>query len=257
MIDVATKSFLGVTVSCARCHDHKFDAISTADYYSLTGFLHSSDYRQVRFESIQQNKKVASELSEINRRYQDEILKLLEDQEIVPPSQNEDLTDEWIVFDFATLPQSQYMQDGYIFGDQAIQAGHPYFLSEGETPEIGFADGGAAVNDPFWNRLESVNEIIPQNKSELSKVSKSGRTLRTPTIELKDGNVGCYVAGKGHVIACVDSHRLVRGPLHGETIKNFDHGSGKKWVQLNLKRYVNHRLHLEFVPEKDQQYPSA
>ncbi|NLT69181.1 MAG: DUF1549 domain-containing protein, partial [Verrucomicrobiaceae bacterium] len=41
-IDVYSKAFLGLTVSCARCHDHKFDAISTADYYALTGYLHSS-----------------------------------------------------------------------------------------------------------------------------------------------------------------------------------------------------------------------
>ena len=59
MLDVMSKTFLGVTVACARCHDHKFDAISTADYYSLSGFLQSSDYRQVRFESIEQNRRVA------------------------------------------------------------------------------------------------------------------------------------------------------------------------------------------------------
>jgi hypothetical protein len=41
-IDVMTKSFLGLTVACARCHDHKFDAISTEDYYALSGFLQSS-----------------------------------------------------------------------------------------------------------------------------------------------------------------------------------------------------------------------
>jgi cytochrome c553 len=41
-IDVMTKTFLGVTVACARCHDHKFDAISTKDYYALAGFLQSS-----------------------------------------------------------------------------------------------------------------------------------------------------------------------------------------------------------------------
>ncbi|MEO8131477.1 MAG: DUF1549 domain-containing protein, partial [Bryobacteraceae bacterium] len=34
-IDVAGKAFLGLTISCARCHDHKFDPISTKDYYSL------------------------------------------------------------------------------------------------------------------------------------------------------------------------------------------------------------------------------
>ncbi len=41
-IDVLCKSFLGLTVACARCHDHKFDAISTEDYYSMSGYLQSS-----------------------------------------------------------------------------------------------------------------------------------------------------------------------------------------------------------------------
>lgn len=41
-IDVMSKTFLGLTVACARCHDHKFDAISTKDYYALAGFLQSS-----------------------------------------------------------------------------------------------------------------------------------------------------------------------------------------------------------------------
>ena len=41
-VDVFSKTFLGLTVACARCHDHKFDAISTQDYYSLSGFLRAS-----------------------------------------------------------------------------------------------------------------------------------------------------------------------------------------------------------------------
>ncbi len=41
-IDVMSKTFLGLTVACARCHDHKFDAIPTEDYYALAGFLQSS-----------------------------------------------------------------------------------------------------------------------------------------------------------------------------------------------------------------------
>jgi len=40
-IDVITKGFLGATVVCARCHDHKFDAITTKDYYALHGILNS------------------------------------------------------------------------------------------------------------------------------------------------------------------------------------------------------------------------
>jgi cytochrome c553 len=40
-IDVVTKGFLGLTVSCARCHDHKFDPIPQKDYYSLHGIFAS------------------------------------------------------------------------------------------------------------------------------------------------------------------------------------------------------------------------
>jgi hypothetical protein len=40
-IDVTTRGLMGLTVSCARCHDHKYDPIPTADYYSLYGVFRS------------------------------------------------------------------------------------------------------------------------------------------------------------------------------------------------------------------------
>ncbi len=41
-LDVLGKTFLGLTIACARCHDHKFDPIRQADYYALAGYLQSS-----------------------------------------------------------------------------------------------------------------------------------------------------------------------------------------------------------------------
>ncbi len=41
-VDVASKAFLGLTVACARCHDHKFDPISTEDYYAMAGVFRST-----------------------------------------------------------------------------------------------------------------------------------------------------------------------------------------------------------------------
>lgn len=41
-VDVTGRAFLGLTLACARCHDHKFDPIPTADYYSLAGIFFSS-----------------------------------------------------------------------------------------------------------------------------------------------------------------------------------------------------------------------
>jgi len=45
-LDVTGKTFLGLTVACARCHDHKFDPVTQEDYYGLYGYLKSSRYTQ-------------------------------------------------------------------------------------------------------------------------------------------------------------------------------------------------------------------
>lgn len=52
-IDVVTRGLMGLTVTCARCHDHKFDPIPQADYYSLYGIFRSSHEPTLRplFES--------------------------------------------------------------------------------------------------------------------------------------------------------------------------------------------------------------
>ena len=42
-IDTISRAFLGLTVGCARCHDHKFDPISTTDYYAMAGIFRSTE----------------------------------------------------------------------------------------------------------------------------------------------------------------------------------------------------------------------
>lgn len=43
-LDALSRGFLGLTLACARCHDHKFDPISIEDYYSLAGVFYNTDY---------------------------------------------------------------------------------------------------------------------------------------------------------------------------------------------------------------------
>ncbi len=45
-VDATTRGFLGLTVACAQCHDHKFDPIPTQDYYSLLGVFTSTKVRE-------------------------------------------------------------------------------------------------------------------------------------------------------------------------------------------------------------------
>lgn len=249
MIDVMSKTFLGMTVACARCHDHKFDAISTADYYSLSGFLQSSDYRQVRFESIEKDRQVSKQLAELDAKYQRQIRDLLDGEGIAFPRQMSYLTDDSIIVDYSNIAPSRYMQDGFIFGGSPRREGYAYL---DDSNSLRIATHGAAASDAFWNGLESVTVGHVQDQSRIASLPMSGRTLRTPTFELTDATVSVLVQGTGHVVACVDSHRLIAGPLHGETVRAID-AKEKAWVTLDLKRYMGHRLHLELVPAKDAQ----
>ncbi len=45
-VDMISRRFLGLTVACARCHDHKYDPIRTQDYYALAGVFASSKYHE-------------------------------------------------------------------------------------------------------------------------------------------------------------------------------------------------------------------
>src|SRR5262249_61900720 len=65
MLDVFGKTFMGLTIACARCHDHKFDAISTKDYYAMSGFLESSGYRLVPFHTPEDNRKTPGVIREV------------------------------------------------------------------------------------------------------------------------------------------------------------------------------------------------
>ena len=55
-IDVVGKSVVGLTVSCARCHDHKYDPILQTDYYALYGFFSSTRYPFAGSENDQYQK---------------------------------------------------------------------------------------------------------------------------------------------------------------------------------------------------------
>ena len=70
-VDVTTKVFLGLTVGCAQCHDHKYDPIPTKDYYSLLGIFRSSKSNQyplvpeAEVERYKAQKKKIDALNEI------------------------------------------------------------------------------------------------------------------------------------------------------------------------------------------------
>ena len=74
IIDTTSKAFLGLTLSCCRCHDHKFDALSMQDYYSLYGVISSSRIDYANIVSTEQCKELKSNLQQRKMALQDAIV---------------------------------------------------------------------------------------------------------------------------------------------------------------------------------------
>jgi len=78
-IDVISKAFLGLTVSCARCHDHKFDPISQQDYYGLAGIFTSWLPAQVTLDTPERQDLHCAELSAMKGQLRERLAVVWED----------------------------------------------------------------------------------------------------------------------------------------------------------------------------------
>ena len=75
MIDVSTKTFLSLTVACARCHDHKFDAVSTKDYYALHTILASSRFANHDLYPVEETRAWVEQLDAVRPQLRESFLK--------------------------------------------------------------------------------------------------------------------------------------------------------------------------------------
>jgi cytochrome c553 len=67
-IDTLTRGFFGLTVACARCHDHKYDPISTEDYYALAGVFASTEYEETPLVSPEEVEAAKEALTEDEKK---------------------------------------------------------------------------------------------------------------------------------------------------------------------------------------------
>jgi hypothetical protein len=271
MVDVFSKSFLGLTVSCARCHDHKFDAISTEDYYALFGVLRSSHYRMVRFETDQQEASIAEtlhKLSDTNQSlFREELAQAWKQASQQAIDANISVTvpdrlpenDPRTKFDSRSLAKDDFRTNGQTFGNTQTHTGDIRLLLNSQSPagySFRVSSTPSIAADPFWSHQKSkVQATNASNRN--NQVHIAHKTFLTPTFTLETDYVSFLVRGSFRAFAAIDSHRLVNGPLHGETIFESKTNNPKefRWVTShNLGRYKGKRFHLEFSPLDDQNF---
>jgi len=284
MVDVFSKTFLGMTVACARCHDHKFDAISQEDYYALFGYLRSSDYRLVRFETDLQHRKIASmRESRFDVIKEDAKKPLQRLVDLVPPIEGIDSAEssrsKWLVdsatkiaqhrslaaslvdvqshnlvFD-ARLPDPRlWTSDSVIYGSSSQRVGALYWERGANGSQWSVHRLTEGVRDPFWNPMTQTSHGV-NRQNRYSQVQEAGKLMPTQKFTLQSGKVSYLVRGSFRAFACIDSHRLIAGPLHGETL--FENGGADqeyRWVTQSLDRYKGKTVHIELSPLQDKAF---
>lgn len=139
-IDVVTRGLLGMTVGCARCHDHKFDPIPTEDYYSLYGVFASSKepdelpiigspkeasaYAEFEKELAKREKVVADYESEALGKVMDELRSRAGDCLIVVARENQNWSKVPAVFADKNEPRKQLVDRWKRYLEQNAKGEH-------------------------------------------------------------------------------------------------------------------------------------
>jgi hypothetical protein len=256
-VDTFGKAFLGLALGCARCHDHKFDAISDEDYYAIAGMVMSSSYRQVPFQTLEHNRAVAARLAAADAKMRKELHPLIESVAGVALSQDTASEDaaiaagQVVLADYTRIPVATP-----IIADAAawewVPAGQPTIVTtteDGQSP-IRVEILGHARSDAIWGTTQSTAD---RDSKPLGEVDRAGRVLRTPKRRVTEGVLWHRVRGNLQIFTVVDSHVILQGgPLHGPNLMTVDTKGEWKWIKQDLRRDIKdwdagHVVHVEYA----------
>jgi hypothetical protein len=223
-IDVFGKAFLGMTVACARCHDHKFDAIPTRDYYGLFGFVQSSRYVQAPL------RPVAADAPEYRAALdaQQALTAAWAPDAAPTPRGFEPRPDEVVIAD-AAAPQRGWYVTGDAFGD-APRTGLLCPNAGAEKPLL------VQLPGPFW----------------LSCAAGSQRegTVATEAFALEHRYVHVRAAGDhSRVKLIVDGFHIVRNPIYGGLHRNVDKAD-PHWLTFDIEMWRGRTAFLQAIDQR-------
>jgi hypothetical protein len=287
-VDTFSKAFLGLTVACARCHDHKFDAISTADYYQLCGVFQSSrralQWLDVDGQSASHVAYVQAAASEL-----ESMLPATQPEQSHDALARDSLRQHWKHFrSEGSTEHPQYALDAMgnavdgtawqVRWDEMVakvrdeqQQWEQWFASTtpiadftNQRPQaIGWNARGPCFSvdaspSPFdW--LSSANALLPILAPHATTATVGIRlpgAIQSPTMELRHP-VLCYrVRGKQATIrATIEGYYMeeFHNLLFADTQVPVDTNGVWRWVVQagDLKKYLGQKIHLEAIDRGD------
>lgn len=250
-IDVMGKCFLGLTIACARCHDHKFDPVSTRDYHAVAGILHSSEMDETVIDTPAQGKRIkeaGERISQINRKIVEAIepyrtglatrLKdyLLAVAELISPVRK------------TGKPSVQQLAQERSLNGELLEAFQDYLRKACREPDHIFYPFADLVDGLASKRFRSVREGVETLLQELGKLRDDGTILREGEMLFKDfrkeGFAGWLVTGQAFgsgPSVKTPPHQVLRGYWRSGLANSLAGGSDRMVGTLTSKKFqVSH-----------------
>jgi len=212
-IDTFAKAFQGLTISCARCHDHKLDAISSKDYYALVGVLESCSQVVHTIDSPQRIADVVKQTQQLKTKLRQQLGKnwlaaINRSQDAIVSAISADKHD-----DKNSSPLNKYVANenldradpGYVLGRLARRDAGVDKDSLADTDDLRrahwlwYPEGNAAVDAPIETRYFRRRIVVPEDR----------RVTKALCFFAGDDSVNFYV--NGDLIGIGNSHPSLVG----------------------------------------------
>ena len=216
-IDVFGKSVLGLTLACARCHDHKFDPIATKDYYALFGVIASSRFQRADVTDPDNAVKLLDEIAE---------LKKASGGRQPPDAIHQDKPNQG-----ADAPRSP-MQ---LWREKAVA-----FEAFGEGWRKRWDASGLALRPEAGNGY-------PNTAREARKLSGA---LRSPTFVIDKNFLLVRAAGRdARARLVLNGLQLIQAPIYGGLAQPVNHGEELRWIGFDLRMWKGQPAYLELLDD--------
>jgi len=283
-IDVVSKAFLGLTVSCARCHDHKFDPISQKDFYALYGIMTSCRPATVTVDTTERQNLNKSSIDETKAALRgvlaEQWLQSIEGiadamrgddgpwaRAVANATTNQDPLHAWQRLRFAdphAVEQGWRELEAQWNGSSTnlkhrAEAGYPEYWNLGGDGAAAWGYHGSGVNGApvaagAFDVRESGDQIIgriyPAGIYSHLYSTKHSAVLASPRFNLKDRQVFVRIAGDGDA---VQRYVVQDYPRSGTIYPIAKLGGGNwRWQRWDVAYWNGDSMHLELSTANDQ-----
>ncbi len=232
MIDVTGKTFQALTISCARCHDHKFDPISTKDYYSFYGVMEGTRFSPISANIFETSQKTR-ELQALNDTIRNQVIATW-------IKKQSDAKSPTVMYASAVISGQE--KDGTVLGDFSKSD-----LDGWKSDGMAFRNK-TTLGDPVFDAQHKVVALQEGKASSRKLATGIFGALRSPDFTIDKNFIGVKAAGKNASIRIIiDNFQLISFPIYGGMDQHVDTSNFKNFI-FDVTLWKGHNAYIEVLP---------